>query len=185
MHGMRKTLLPLVCAMLVLSIAPKLRAEEAPLAVESNRWPPFKVAIDGPFPFVKYNDPPTIKTVSLERFAKFGKLNKFIRTEKLSVARLENGYLVVRPRFRFAGPELDSRRIEVEVQALDATGQVLSKAFASCFDARIGAKRPTPPGPATLRLEPFNEPVIELQLPVGVDKSAIRVEVEFREPERP
>jgi hypothetical protein len=181
---MEKTLPILVCALLVLSTSSRLHAQNANLAVETSRWPPFKATIDGPFPVSNYNDPPIIKSVSLERFAKFSKLNKFILTEKLSVEREKNGFLIVRPRFRFAGPELESRRIEVEVEALDSSGQVLSKAYSRCSDARLVATKPVRAASSTtIQAVPFNEPVFELELPVGVDKSAIRVEVEFREPE--
>lgn len=181
---MGKTPPVLVCAMLVLSTSSRLYAQNANLAVETSRWLPFKVTIDGPFPVSHYNDPPIIKSVSLERFAKFSKLNKFIVPERLSVEKEKNGFLLVRPRFRFAGPQLESRRIEVEVQALDSSGQVLSKAFARCSDARIVAGKPVPPSTSTAA-QPFNELVVELELPIGVDKSVTRVEVEFREPERP
>ena len=179
---MRNTLPALVCAILVLSSSPRLHAQNANLAVESSRWPPFKAAIDGPVPAPKYNDPPAIKSVSLKQVAKYQKGNKFIRPEKLSVLSEETGYLQVMTRFQFAGPELESRRIELEVQAFDRSGQVLSKALVRCFDARIEAKKTTHVGPVILRSEPFNEPVVELQFPVGIEKSVTRVEVEFREP---
>lgn len=120
--------------------------------------------------------------MSLKQVAKYQKGNKFIRPEKLSVLCDENGYLQVTTRFQFAGPELESRRIELEVEALDASGQVLSKALVRCSDARIDAKKTTHLGPVVLHGEPVNAPVVELQLPVGIEQSVTRVEVEFREP---
>ncbi len=182
--GMRKTLPTLVCALLVFSTSMRLYAQNVNLAGESSRFPPFKATIDGPFPMSNYDDPPIVKSVSLGRWAKFGKLNKFILAERLSVVKEKNGFLLVKPRFRFAGPELVSRRIDVEVQALDSSGQVLSKAFTRCADARMLVGKPVRPS-ATNPPQPFNEPVFELELPVGVDRSVTRVEVEFREPERP
>jgi len=179
---MRNTLPALVCAILVLSSSSRLHAQNANLAVESSRWPPFKAVIDGPFPAPKYNDPQTIKSVNLKQVAKYQKGNKFIRPEKLSVLSEETGFLQVMTRFQFAGPELESRRIELEVQAFDRSGQVLSKALVRCSDARILAKNPRRLGSTVIHFEPFNEPVVELEFPVGIEKSVTRVEVEFREP---
>jgi hypothetical protein len=182
MTHMAKTHIRLICATGILLPSLGLHAEKAAVIVKESQWPPIKATIEGPFPLPKPGDGFIEKSVSLEQFAKDEKVKKFIRPQRLRVLSEEPGYVQVMPRFQFAGPELKSRHIELDVRALDKAGHVLSKSHVRCSDARITAKKPMHLGPATIHFEPIDKPVIELEFANGAEKSVDRIEVEFREP---
>jgi hypothetical protein len=173
-----------VLALAIVLFPPSLRLFWQQSLADSNgiHWTPIQAAIDGPFPIgTNLAGFPNHKNLSLKSFDKDEQRRKYIRPQELIVMSEEDGVLVVQVTFDFAGPEIESRRILLEIRALDQAGRVLSQASVRCSDARLEAKEVTQLGPVKLNSSSRNSPNVPLEFPVGVVTRVRRVEISLQE----